>query len=272
MPSRFYKKFSYYIMLTIATSAVLVHPTADANAEKTSEHDSLLKNIMKSMVWVEGGKFVMGSDAPEAFAHEKPAHKVELDGFYIAKHELTQGTFNQVMGWNNSYFPCEQCPVNNISWTNAKEFIQKLNLRTSKTFRLPTEAEWEYAAKGGQRANGYDYSGSNNISDIAWFAKNANKKSHPVALKKPNELGLYDMTGNLWEFCEDDMSRSAYSTHKQKNPKISSTDNINQRRMKVIRGGGYEFNESESLIFRRDGATNNVRMPDIGFRLAMSKD
>ncbi len=272
MPSSFYINIRSFSLLAIMFSTMLYHCSVYANALKLQENNHFTQKVMQSMVWVEAGEYVMGSNTSDAFAHEKPAHTVKLAGFYIAKTELTQDIFNQVMGWNNSFFPCEKCPVNNISWTNAQEFIQKLNKRTNKKFRLPTEAEWEYAAKGGKQSKGYKYSGSDDIDTVAWYAKNANRKSQPVALKQPNELGLYDMTGNLWEFCQDDMSRNAYTMHEPVNPIISSSDNIHQRRMKVIRGGGYEFNEKESLIFRRDGATNNVRMPDIGFRLAMSKD
>lgn len=175
------------------------------------------------------------------------------------------------MGWNNSCFPCEACPVNNISWRNVQLFIKRLNQASGKVFRLPTEAEWAYAAKGGKHSKGFRYSGSNNIDEVAWYAGNANKRSHPVAAKKPNELGLYDMTGNLWEFCQDDMSRKAYMFTSAVNPFYSRTDNPKQKSMKVIRGSCYEFAANESELFRRDGATNNVRMPDIGFRLAMSK-
>ena len=99
------------------------------------------------------------------------------------------------MGWNYSYFPCPNCPVNNLSWFNMLLFIERLNKATNKNFRLPTEAEWAYAAKGGQQSKNYLYSGSNKIDEVAWYAGNANKRSHPVATKKPNELGLYDMTG-----------------------------------------------------------------------------
>ena len=111
---------------------------------------------------------------------------------------------------------------------------------------------------------------SNNIDDVAWFADNAKTQSHPVGLKLPNELGLYDMTGNLWEFCLDDMSRSAYSRTEDHNPFFGNKDNLTRKAMKVIRGGGYEFSATENLVFMRDGATNNVRMADIGYRLVMS--
>lgn len=238
---------------------------------KYSLSEELKSRLFKQMIWVEGGSFSMGSDAKEARARERPKHQVSIDGFYIAQSEVTQALFEQVMGWNYSYFPCATCPVNNISWRNMLLFIERLNQSTGKTFRLPTEAEWAYAAKGGKYSKGFRFSGSNNIDEVAWYAGNANRRSHPVAEKKPNELGLYDMTGNLWEFCQDDMSRIAYAHTSAKNPLYLRTDNPQQKAMKVIRGSGYEFAADESEVFKRDGASNNVRMPDIGFRLAMSK-
>lgn len=231
-----------------------------------------LTSLLESLIWVEGGRFVMGSDSELASKMEGPAHEVTLSGFYLAKTEVTQALFERVMGWNYSYFQCERCPVNNISWMNVQLFLERLNTLSGKQFRLPTEAEWEYAAKGGGASKGYRFSGSNRIADVAWYAGNAARKSHPVGLKKPNELGLYDMTGNLWEFCFDDMSRKAYQRQDNHNPVIASASSHNVKSMKVIRGGGYEFSADESLVFKRDGATSNVRMPDIGFRLALSKD
>jgi|GEM_PF-964945 len=233
---------------------------------------TMLDQLMNEMVLVEAGGFAMGSNSSYARKREQPVHQVTLDAFYIAKYELTQDIFTQVMGWNNSYFACDKCPLNNVSWFNMQLFIERLNNITGKNFSLPTEAQWAYAAQGGNKSNGYKYSGSDDINDVAWFAENANKKSHPVGLKKPNELGLYDMTGNLWEFCLDDMSRHAYSRTESHNPFLGDKSNLKRKAMKVIRGGGYEFSAIENLVFMRDGATNNVRMADIGYRLVMSKD
>jgi len=228
--------------------------------------------VLQGMVWVDSGRFEMGSNAPGARKREQPVHTVTLDGFYIGSTEVTQSLFEQVMGWNYSYFACADCPVNNISWMNMQLFIKRLNRLTGKRYRLPSEAEWAYAAKGGRLSRGYKFSGSNNIDEVAWYAGNSERRSHPVAMKKPNELGLYDMTGNLWEFCQDDMSRVAYSNAPEENPVYLFTKHPKQKSMKVIRGSGYEFAADESEVYKRDGATNNVRMPDIGFRLAMSGD
>lgn len=253
------------------SSSAQVKNTTKVNEQVFSLPKVMHEELMKNMILVEAGSFAMGSDSSLARKREQPAHQVSLDSFYISRYELTQDIFEQIMGWNNSYFACDKCAVNNISWFNMQLFIERLNKATGREFSLPTEAQWAYAAKGGNKSKGYQYSGSNDISDIAWFAGNANNKSHPVGLKKPNELGLYDMTGNLWEFCLDDMSRKAYSRTKNHNPFQGDINNLERKAMKVIRGGGYEFSAKENLVFMRDGATNNVRMADIGFRLALSK-
>jgi len=233
--------------------------------------EEMKKKLLDDLLWIEGGEFKMGSNRPEAAPRETPEHTVKLDDFYIAKTEVTQVLFEQLMGWNYSYNACPTCAMNNISWFNMQLFIEKLNQATGKNFRFPTEAEWEYAAKGGQKSRDYTFSGSNNIDDVAWHLGNANNKSHKVAQKMPNELGLYDMTGNLWEFCQDDMSSKAYTKEARTNPLMGDITNMGRPAMKVLRGVGYEFSANESQFYRRDGATNNVRMPDIGFRLAMSK-
>lgn len=253
------------------SSSAQVKNTTKINKRVFSLPKVMHEELMNNMILVEAGSFTMGSDSSLARKREQPAHQVSLDSFYISRYELTQDIFEQIMGWNNSYFACDKCAVNNISWFNMQLFIERLNKATGREFSLPTEAQWAYAAKGGNKSKGYQYSGSNDISDIAWFAGNANNKSHPVGLKKPNELGLYDMTGNLWEFCLDDMSRKAYSRTKNHNPFQGDINNLERKAMKVIRGGGYEFSAKENLVFMRDGATNNVRMADIGFRLALSK-
>ncbi len=282
MINRFHIKLILTSGLTLcllSCTSIDTKPEQDSNKPRTAKQtkhyflsDKIQKKLPTEMIWVEGGSFEMGSNSTAARNREKPVHQVTLDSFYIGQTEVTQALFEQVMGWNYSYFQCETCPVNNISWSQVQLFIGRLKLATGKKFRLPTEAEWEYAAKGGQDSKDFLFSGSNIIDEVAWFAGNADKRSHPVAEKKANELGLYDMTGNLWEFCQDDMSRIAYSHTSSINPLYSKTDNPKQKSMKVIRGSGYEFAANESEVFKRDGATNNVRMPDIGFRLAMSKE
>lgn len=231
----------------------------------------LQQKLNESMVAVKGGEFLMGSDAKSARKREKPVHQVELDDFYISKFEMTQDIFFEVMGWNSSYFRCDNCPINNLSHLQMKIFIDKLNARTGKQYRLPTEAEWEFAAKGGNQSKNYLFAGSDNIDDVAWYAGNAQRKNHAVGQKQPNELGLYDMTGNVWEICADDFDEHSYHSHAAKNPKVEINIKNAKIKMKVTRGSGYEFTEQESYVFMRDMVSDNVRMPDVGFRLAYDK-
>lgn len=284
------KKKTFRISLVLASTAMLFAcqttsiESASEPSTKTSsisveqrKYDSsplpdMLANKLKdSMVSVEGGSFMMGSNSPEARRREKPVHEVEVSDFYISKFEMTQDIFIEVMGWNPSYFQCDNCPLNNLSHLQVEMFLAKLNARTGKNYRLPTEAEWEFAAKGGNDSKGYKYSGSNNIDEVAWYAGNAKRKAQKVGLKKPNELGLYDMTGNMWEFCADDFEENSYKHHAKKDPKVVVHRPKAKIKMKVTRGSGYEFDEIESLVFMRDMASDNVRMPDLGLRLAHSK-
>jgi len=262
-------KVPLFLILSLCVSLVGSAVAEDETAAPRSLSAKSESRLMDEMIWVEGGSFSMGSDSEKASAAERPAHNVTLDGFHMGKFEVSQALFREVMGWDTSYFPGKGHPVNNVSWINIQRFIGRLNEMTGKRFRLPTEAEWEYAARGGQLSKGYRYSGSDAIGEVAWYAGNGEKRVHPSGKKKPNELGLYDMTGNLWEFCQDDALMRPYPSSAQTNPLTGSFDKLDKRTAKITRGGGYEFDEDESLVYRRDGATPNVRMPDIGFRLVM---
>jgi len=259
------------VLLALLTCAVLVGPAtaAEQDAEPKALSAESMTRLMKEMIWVEGGTFLMGSNSDLASSAERPAHEVMISGFHMGKFEVSQQLFQEVMGWDDSYFAGKGYPVNNVSWTNVQRFVERLSAMTGKHFRLPTEAEWEYAARGGQLSKGYKYSGSNDINEVAWYAGNSERRLHPSGKKKPNELGLYDMTGNLWEFCHDDADMRPYPDGPRTNPLVGTFEKSGSRRPKITRGGGYEFDEDESLVFRRDGATQNVRMPDIGFRLVM---
>ena len=261
----FKKSLSLLLCLIVPGAAV----AGDEQSAPKSLSAASMSRLMAEMIWVEGGSFSMGSDSEKASSAEKPAHKVTLNGFRMGKFEVSQELFQEVMGWDLSYFSGKGSPVNNISWWNIQLFIERLNEMTGKHFRLPTEAEWEYAAKGGKLSKGYQYSGSDAIDEVAWYAGNSKRRAQPSGKKKPNELGLYDMTGNLWEFCHDDARMQPYPDEPQINPVEGSFDKPYTATAKITRGGGFEFDKDESLVFRRDGATPNVRLPDIGFRLVM---
>lgn len=165
-----------------------------------------VKGVNIKMIKVDGGTFMMGCDAEwpnDCQDWEKPAHKVTLDGFYIGETEVTQELWKVVMGNNPSEYEGTQNPVENVSREDVERFIDALNELTGEMFRLPTEAEWEFASRGGVYSKGYKYSGSNDINEVGWHDGNSNERPHPVKMKKPNELGLYDMSGNVLEWCSD---------------------------------------------------------------------
>jgi formylglycine-generating enzyme required for sulfatase activity len=195
------------------------------------------------MLAVEGGVYYMGSNHADAHDDENPVHKVRLDDFYLAKYEVTQAQWEAIMGDNPSYNKgCDDCPVENIMF-RVEEFIDALNQITGKNYRLPTEAEWEYAARGGQympsldERTDYTYSGSNQIDEVAWYADNSRGKTQPVGLKKPNALGLYDMTGNVWEPCQDKYYADYYNFSVPNNPVNPAIGDY-----QVLRGGSW-FND-----------------------------
>lgn len=180
-----------------------------------------VNGVSFEMVPVEGGTFTMGATSEQGSdteSDEKPTHQVTLSSYSIGKTEVTQELWQAVMGSNPSYFYGSNLPVECVSWEDCQTFIRKLNALTGKNFRLPTEAEWEFAARGGNNSRGYKYSGSNTLSNVAWFDDNSADKTHPVATKAPNELGIYDMSGNVWEWCSDWYSSSYYTSTSQTNP------------------------------------------------------
>ena len=224
-----------------------------------------VNGIKYSMVWVEGGTFRMGATSEQgsdAYSDEKPVHSVTLSGYYIGKTEVTQALWKVVMGSNPSSCKGDNLPVEQVSWNDCQKFIRKLNSLTGQNFRLPTEAEWEFACRGGNNSRGYKYSGSNYIDNVAWYDGNSGDKTHPVGTKAPNELGIYDMTGNVWEWCAD--WYGDYSSGAQTNPKgpYDGSD-------RVCRGGGWgslarlcrSSNRSYSYPTYRDGS--------LGLRLAL---
>ena len=220
------------------------------------------------MVFVKGGTFTMGATAEQgsdASSNEKPTHSVKLSDYYIGKYEVTQAQWIAVMGNNPSNWKGDNLPVENVSWSDIQEFISKLNALTGKRYRLPTEAEWEYAARGGNQSKGYKYSGSNSISDVAWHKDNSGSKTHPVGQKYPNELGVYDMSGNVWEWCQDWLGN--YSSSLQTNPTGASSGSY-----RVLRGGSWSYIARTCRVSIRGYSKPADRYSRHGFRLALSAD
>ncbi len=187
-----------------------------------------------------------------------------LSSFSIGETEVTQALWQAVMGSNPSNFKGNpQNPVEKVSWDDCQEFVKKLNSLTGKNFRLPTEAEWEYAARGGNNSKHYKYSGSNIVGDVAWYTSNSDSKTHPVKGKSPNELGLYDMSGNVWEWCAD--WKGSYSYSPQNNPKGPTTGSN-----RVYRGGSWCYDAPKNCrVSDRDDCSPGYRDCDPGLRLAL---
>ena len=230
-----------------------------------------VNGVSFDMIKIEAGTFMMGAttEMENPSDWEKPVHQVTLtNNYYLGKYEVTQALWEAVMGSNPSEFKGSNLPVERVSWDDCQLFVGKLNNITGKNFRLPTEAEWEYAARGGKKSRGYQYSGSNNLSNVAWYEDNSNDRTHPVGTKQPNELGIYDMSGNVWEWCQDWENR--YSSLAQTNPK--GPENAETGPYREVRGGSF-FNyawhcRSSSRTFDSPGYYNYSRL---GFRLCLSE-
>ena len=225
------------------------------------------KGVSIEMVRVEAGTFIMGAtpEIKDPYDWEKPTHQVTLtNNYFIGKYEVTQALWKAVMGNNPSHYKGDDLPVESISWDNCQKFISKLNKITGKNFRLPTEAEWEYAARGGNKSRGYQYSGSNNISEVAWCVENSESKVHPVGSKQANELGIYDMSGNVWEWCQDKYER--YSSSLQTNPIGAKNGSY-----RVYRGGSWYDEAKYSRLSYRNFYSSGSRFDILGLRLVLSE-
>ena len=224
-----------------------------------------VKGIKIEMVYVEGGTFEMGATKEQGnnvYDYEKPTHRVILNDYYIGKYEVTQELWKAVMNENPSWYIEDKRPVEQVSWENCQKFIDKLNELTGEMFRLPTEAEWEYAARGGNRGKGYKYSGSNDISEVAWFGENSLLETHVVGKKKANELGIYDMSGNVWEWCSD--WYGPYGSEEQTNPKGPKSGSY-----RVHRGGSWYDNLNNCRVSDRNYNEPNDQYSNLGFRLVL---
>ncbi len=258
------------IFVLIAIAANAQTPTTKAPVKKKAAAATKIKADKSNwhvydiaMVFVKGGTFKMGSyKGLDKFI----PHEVTLSSFYIGKCEITQAQWRLFMGiYNPSKFKdCDNCPVENISWNDVQIYLKNLNQATGKNYRLPTEAEWEYAFRGGDKSKGYTYSGSDSIADVGWYRGNSENKTHQVAQKKANELGIFDMTGNVNEWCQDWYAADYYTSSPAENP----TGPFNGY-YRITRGGSYQsspgFCEQPYHSFRRPDNHDD----DIGFRVVL---
>ena len=237
---------------------------ARERAAREEQEVRIINNLIANMVYVEGGTFTMGATSEQGNDvrdNEQPAHQVTLSSYYIGRYEVTQEEWQVVMGSIPSDFKGSRRPVECVSWEDCQEFIRRLNQKTGRNFRLPTEAEWEYAARGGRKSNGYKYAGGNNIGDVAWYYDNSGKQTHDVGQKRSNELGLYDMAGNVREWCQD--WYGDYSSSSQTNPTGASTGSY-----RVYRGGDKDLNAWYCRVSYRD-YWPVAGLSGLGLRLAL---
>lgn len=220
------------------------------------------------MIFVAGGTFTMGctyEQGSDCASDEKPSHEVQLTGFAIGKYEVTQALWKQVMGNNPSRFKGDSLPVENVTWDDVQMFILRLNAKTGKNYRLPTEAEWEYAARGGQQSRQTQFAGGFDLETVAWCSTNSENATHNVGGRQPNELGLYDMSGNVWEWCSD--YYGTYPSDKQTNP-----IGVKKGTARVLRGGCYAAIGRQCRVSGRKSLYQGGKDYMTGFRLAMDDD
>ncbi|MBR6078736.1 MAG: SUMF1/EgtB/PvdO family nonheme iron enzyme [Treponema sp.] len=256
-----------------STGKVVKEATTTSSTANSSTTTSSTQSIKPDFKLVEGGTFQMGD------SDEKPVHTVTVSSFYMCDHEVTQKEYRDVMGTNPSRFSGDNRPVECVSWYNAVEYCNKLSIKEGLTpcytingssttcnfkangYRLPTEAEWEYAARGGKKSNGYTYAGSNDINSVAWYTSNTNDTStRDVKTKTPNELGLYDMSGNVWEWCWD--WKGSYSSGSQTDPVGASSGSY-----RVARGGSWYNRSSGCRVANRGNSVPSNTNYDVGFRV-----
>jgi|CXWL01.1.fsa_nt_gi formylglycine-generating enzyme required for sulfatase activity len=230
---------------------------------------ALSPDVPMEFILVEGGEFLMGDDQSQ-FDEEKPAHRVKLSTFYISKYPVIQSQWQAVAGENPAFFKGLNRPVENVSWHEVQDYIEKLSKQTGKQFYLPTEAQWEYTARGGKYSQSYNYSGSDKLKQVAWYTENSNE-THEVGLLLANELGICDMSGNVWEWCADALSEGYYQVCQQQgvieNPPGPVADSDAYR---VLRGGSSFDSSLNCRVARRGAAPPSYRSDNFGFRLCFS--
>ena len=249
-----------------ATTQQAVQEEVEETRREAESLKSLLANLDQQMVHVQGGTFMMGctEEQSDCYKAEKPVHRVRVRSFAISKYEVTQALWEVVMGENPSRFGyCDLCPVEKVSWEDIRAFLKKLNNLTGERYRLPTEAEWEYVARGGQHGRGYQYAGSNEPGSVAWYDKNSGSETHPVGQTAPNELGLYDMSGNVWEWVQD-CWHGRYAGAPSDGEAWGSGD-CSRR---VLRGGSWLYDPRNVRSAVRHSGKPGYRSDSFGFRVA----
>ena len=230
--------------------------------------EKLNEQVSFEMIYVEGGSFMMGGQDEEADNYEKPVHEVTLAGYYVGQYPVTQAIWKVVMGVENnpSFFQGNELPIETISWDDTQAFLEKLNALTGKKYRLLSESEWEYAARGGQKSQGYKYAGSDKLKDVGWYGANSYGATKPVGLKYPNELGVYDMSGNVYEWVEDHWHDN-YNSAPNDGSAWVNRDKVANR---VFRGGSWGSNARDCRVAFRDIYGPSGRYSVVGFRLGLS--
>lgn len=254
-------------------NGIIIHWSEDMDI--SGEQKTVIRNLVANLVRVEGGTFQMGAQHTDSQSNnfdadaqdnESPVHKVTLDDYYIGKFEVSQREWRTIMGyeldWPEQYGRGDDFPAYNVSRADALRFIETLGAMTQLHFLLPTEAQWEYAARGGNKSQHYRYSGSNAVNEVAWHKENANGTLHPVGGRQPNELGLFDMSGNLWEWCLD--TYGEYPATPQTNPMNNSGNKY------VLRGGAWTYFPIYCRVTCRDAFEGNGRSVSNGVRVIMN--
>jgi formylglycine-generating enzyme required for sulfatase activity len=259
-------KLSQANTITETERSLITDKVTNPNPETGTDPSQSALEI--EMVFVKGGTYTMGctSEQNDCGNDEKPTHQITLNDFQIGKYEVTQKQWTTIMGKNPSYFKGDNLPVEQVSWNDVQVFIQKLNQKTGKKYRLPTEAEWEYAARGASTAltgSAALYAGSNSIDEVAWYSGNSDSKTYPVGQKRENALGVYDMSGNVWEWCSDWYGN--YSTGIHSNPKGAPSGTT-----RVRRGGSWNLVAQYCRVSDRISNYPGYKYSDLGFRLALA--
>lgn len=260
---------SIFLLLTVSFNGSAAGRKPAKKSVRTAVSNSnpemlTVKGVNYAMARVDGGTFTMGGTSEhfgDVQADERPVHSVTLSTYYIGKTEVTQALWKAVMGSNPSTVKGANLPVTDVSWDDCQRFISRLNSLTGMKFRLPTEAEWEYACRGGNKSRNYKYAGSALSDGVAWYESNSGDGTHPVGTKKANELGIHDMAGNVWEWCADWYGR--YSSVASVNPKGPQSGDS-----RVFRGGSWFSEAADCRAACRDKSAPTYSSGTLGFRLA----